>query len=286
VFKGALEAGGVVRGLCVPGQSGISRKGLDDLNGVVKPFGGKGVVSLMRRDGQIAGAALKHLGEGPAAALLDAVGAGEGDLGLFVADAYDTACACLSALRLHFSKTLGLVAPSHHALLWVHRFPMFEWSPDDSRWVARHHPFTMPRPEHHPLLSGDPRSASSELGKIEALAYDLVLDGSEIGGGSIRIHRGDIQRKVFRALGFTEEQAQEKFGFLLDAFRYGTPPHGGIAFGFDRLVMLLLGCDSIRDVIPFPKTTSGLCLMTGSPGGVEDKQLEELSIALRPKGPS
>ncbi len=284
VFKGAIEAGGVVRGLCVPGQAGISRKQLDDLNAVVKPYGGKGVVSLMRKGGALAGAALKHIGEGPAGALLDAVGAKEGDLGLFVADAYDTACACLSALRLHFAKTLNLVEAGRHDLLWVHRFPMFEWSPDDARWMARHHPFTMPRTDHYPWLDADPRSPSSDLGKVEALAYDLVLDGSEIGGGSIRIHRGDIQKKVFGALGFSEEQAQEKFGFLLDAFRYGTPPHGGIAFGFDRLVMILLGCDSIRDVIPFPKTTSGLCLMTGSPGAVEEKQLHELSIALRGKG--
>ena len=285
VFKGAIEAGGVVRGLCVPGQAGISRKGLDDLNAVVKPYGGKGVVSLMHRDGQLAGAALKHIGEGPAGALLDAVGAKEGDLGLFVADAYDTACACLSALRLHFAKSLNLVEAGRHDLLWVHRFPMFEWNPEESRWVARHHPFTMPREEHHPWLDDDPHSAASSLGKVEALAYDLVLDGNEIGGGSIRIHRRDIQKKVFRALGFTEAEAQEKFGFLLDAFRYGTPPHGGIAFGFDRLTMLLLGCDSIRDVIPFPKTTSGLCLMTGSPGTVDDKQLRELSIAVETKSP-
>ena len=284
VFKGAIEAGGVVRGLCVPGQSGISRKGLDDLNVVVKPYGGKGVVSLMRRDGQIVGAALKHIGEGPAGALLDAVGAKEGDLGLFVADTFDTACACLGALRLHFAKTLNLVESGRHDLLWVHRFPMFEWSSEESRWMARHHPFTMPREEHRPWLDGDPHDPASSLGKVEALAYDLVLDGNEIGGGSIRIHRGDIQKKVFGALGFSAEEAQEKFGFLLDAFRYGTPPHGGIAFGFDRLTMLLLGCDSIRDVIPFPKTTSGLCLMTGSPGRVEEKQLDELSIALREKG--
>jgi aspartyl-tRNA synthetase len=274
VFKGALEAGGCVRGLSVPGMAGISRKQAEELNAVVKPFGGKGVVSLMRKGGALAGAALKHIGEGPAVALLDAVGADEGDLGLFVAGTYDTACACLNALRLHFAKVLNLVPPGRHDLLWVHRFPMFEWSPEEGRWAARHHPFTMPREEHWDLLGTDP-------GKVEALAYDLVLDGSEIGGGSIRIHRGDVQRKVFKALGFSEEQAQEKFGFLLDAFRYGTPPHGGIAFGFDRLVMLLLGCDSIRDVIPFPKTTSGLCLMTGSPGAVEEKQLGELNIAVK-----
>ncbi len=276
VFRGALEAGGCVRGLAVPGMAGISRKQIDELNGIVKPFGGKGVVSLMRRDGALAGAALKHIGEGPAAAMLEAVGAKEGDLGLFVADGYDTACACLSALRLHFAGALGLVEKGRHDLLWVHRFPMFEWSPEEARWMARHHPFTMPREEHWGLLESDP-------GGVEALAYDLVLDGNEIGGGSIRIHRGDVQRKVFKALGFSEEQAQEKFGFLLDAFRFGTPPHGGIAFGFDRLVMLLLGCDSIRDVIPFPKTTSGLCLMTGSPGTVEAKQLDELGIAVKEK---
>ncbi len=276
VFRSVLDGGGVVRGLCVPGQAGISRKNLDALNDVVKPFGGKGVVSLMRREGGLAGAALKHIGEGPATAMLDAVGAGEGDLGLFVAAPFDTACACLSALRLHFAEALELVDPSRHDLLWVHRFPAFEWDEEDGRWVARHHPFTMPMEEHWNLLTEDP-------GKVESLAYDLVLDGNEVGGGSIRIHRADVQRKVFRALGFTDEQAQEKFGFLLDAFRFGTPPHGGIAFGFDRLVMLLLGCDSIRDVIPFPKTTSGLCLMTGSPGAVEEKQLDDLGIALKKK---
>lgn len=276
VFKGALEAGGCVRGLCVPGQSGISRKGLDELNEVVKPYGGKGVVSLMRRDGALHGAALKHIGEGPAAELMRAVGAGEADLALFVAGPYDTACACLNALRLHFAGTLKLVPPGAHALLWVHRFPAFEWNEEDKRWYARHHPFTNPRPEHVELLGTDP-------GKVEAMAYDLVLDGSEIAGGSIRIHRGEVQRKMFRALGFTEKDAQEKFGFLLEAFRFGVPPHGGIAFGLDRLVMLLLGCDSIRDVIAFPKTTSGLCLMTGSPGTVDPKQLDELGIAIAKK---
>ena len=271
VFRSALEAGGTVRGLCVPGQAGLSRKQIDELNEVVRPYGGKGVVSLMRRESGLAGAALKHIGEGPATALLEAVGAGEGDLGLFVADAYDTTCACLSALRLHFARSLGLIEKGRHDLLWVHRFPAFEWSPEENRWVARHHPFTMPREDQWDLLGTDP-------GEVEAMAYDLVLDGNELAGGSIRIHRGDVQRAVFKALGFSEAQAQEKFGFLLDAFRYGTPPHGGIAFGFDRLVMLLLGCDSIRDVIAFPKTTSGLCLMTGSPGSVDQKQLEELRL--------
>jgi aspartyl-tRNA synthetase len=205
-----------------------------------------------------------------------AVGAGDGDLALFVAGPYDTACACLSALRLHFAQAFKLIKPGAHALLWVHRFPAFEWNEEDKRWYARHHPFTSPRPEHVELLATDP-------GKVEAMAYDLVLDGNEIAGGSIRIHRGEVQRKMFRALGFTEKDAQEKFGFLLDAFRFGVPPHGGIAFGLDRLVMLLLGCESIRDVIAFPKTTSGLCLMTGSPGPVDPKQLDELGIDIAKK---
>ncbi len=274
VFKSVLEAQGAVRGLAVPGQANISRKDLDALNEVAKPFGGKGVVSLMAKSGGLAGQALKHIGEGAASAMLRAVGAKEGDLGLFVAADYETACACLSALRLHFRDKLGLVGENRHALLWVHRFPMFEWSKDENRWVARHHPFTMPREEHLDYLESDPR-------KVEAQAYDLVMDGNEIGGGSLRIHSGKVQRKVFRALGFTDEQAQEKFGFLLEAFKYGTPPHGGIAFGLDRLAMLLLGCESIRDVIPFPKTTSGLCLMTQSPSEVEPKQLDELSVQIK-----
>lgn len=273
VFTGVLAAGGCVRGLAIPGQAGISRKALDDLNEVVKPFGGKGVVSLMHRDGALHGSALKHIGDVHAAEMMRAVGAGEGDLALFVAGPYDTACSCLNALRLHFAAALKLVKEDDHALLWVHRFPAFEWSEEEKRWMARHHPFTSPRPEHLPFLE-------TEQGRVEAMAYDLILDGNEIAGGSIRIHRGDVQRKMFHALGFSEHDAQEKFGFLLEAFRYGVPPHGGIAFGLDRLVMLLLGCESIRDVIAFPKTTSGLCLMTGSPDAVEPKQLAELGIGI------
>ena len=274
VFNGAIEGGGCVRGIAAPGQASLSRKGLEELYYVVKPFCCKGVVSLALKDGAIAGPAFKHIGEGSAASMLRAVGAENGDLGLFVAAPYETACAALSALRLHFSKTLKLVAEGDHSMLWVHGFPAFEWSPEDGRWVAKHHPFTMPREEDLHILEKDPA-------RVQAQAYDLVLDGNEIAGGSIRIHRSDIQRRMFKTLGFSDKDAQEKFGFLLDAFRYGTPPHGGIAFGLDRLTMLLLGCDSIRDVIPFPKTTSGLCLMTGSPGQVETGQLEELGIAVK-----
>lgn len=276
VFNSAIENGGCVRGIAVPGMAGLSRKQTDALNDIVKSHGGKGVVPLKRLPEGISGPALKHIGKETAGAMLDAVGAGEGDMGLFVADGYETACACLSALRLHFASELKLLEGKAHELLWVNRFPAFEWNEDENRWTARHHPFTMVREDHIDLLESSP-------GDVESLAYDMILDGNEIGGGSIRIHRADIQRRVFKALGLSEEESQEKFGFLLDAFRYGTPPHGGVAFGFDRLVMLLLGCDSIRDVIAFPKTTSGLCLMTDSPGEVEEKQLDQLGLKLKKK---
>jgi len=274
VFRSVLDSGGCVRGIAVPGMAGLSRKRADGLNEIARTHGGKGVVPLMRRSDGIAGPALKHIGKETAGALLDAVGAGEGDMGLFVADTYETACACLCALRLHFASELKLLEGKGHELLWVNRFPAFEWNEDKKRWTARHHPFTMVREDQIDLLESSP-------GDVESLAYDMILDGNEIGGGSIRIHRADIQRRVFKALGLSEEESQEKFGFLLDAFRYGTPPHGGVAFGFDRLVMLLLGCDFIRDVIAFPKTTSGLCLMTDSPGEVEGKQLDQLGLKLK-----
>jgi aspartyl-tRNA synthetase len=273
VFKTAIESGGVVKGIALPPKTAISRKDLSNLEEIAKPYGSKGVLAISKTDGKAAGSAVKHIGEDISLKILDALGVEEGGTALMVAASYSVASASLSALRLHFGKTLGLYDNSKHSLLWVHRFPAFEWSEEESRWTACHHPFTMVRAEDIPLLDGD-------ASRIEALAYDMVMDGTEIGGGSIRIHREDIQKKVFKALGFSEEQANERFGFLLQAFRYGTPPHGGIAFGLDRLVMLLLGCDSIRDVIPFPKTTSGLCLMTSSPSVVDDHQLRELKIKL------
>ncbi|HPA26831.1 MAG TPA: aspartate--tRNA ligase [Acidobacteriota bacterium] len=271
VFKSALESGGAVRGFALPPGTAVSRKDLSNLEEIAKPYGAKGVLAISRTDGKPVGSAVKHIGEETALKILDALGAKEGSTALIVAAPYTVACASLSALRLHYGRELGMIDSSKHALIWVHRFPAFEWSPEETRYVACHHPFTMVRDEDIPLLDGD-------ASKIEALAYDMVMDGCEIGGGSIRIHREDIQKKVFKALGFSEEQAHERFGFLLQAFRYGTPPHGGIAFGLDRLVMLLLGCDSIRDVIPFPKTTSGLCLMTSSPSSVDERQLDELKI--------
>jgi aspartyl-tRNA synthetase len=273
VFHSAIENGGVAKGIALPPKTTISRKDLANLEEIVKPFGAKGVLAISRSDGKAAGSAVKHIGEETSLKILDALGVFEGGTALLVAAPYATVSAALSALRLHFGKILGLYDQSKHALLWVHHFPAFEWAADESRWVACHHPFTMIKDEDIPLMDTDPS-------KVEALAYDMVMDGTEIGGGSIRIHREDIQRKVFKALGFTEEQAMDRFGFLLQAFRYGTPPHGGIAFGLDRLAMLLLGCDSIRDVIPFPKTTSGLCLMTSSPSAVDEYQLKELKIQL------
>lgn len=273
VFRSALENGESIRGIAVPPGYPISRKEHSNLEEIVKPFGAKGVIIISRADGKPVGSLVKHLGEDLANSILNFLDVKDGGSALIVAAPYSIACASLSALRLYFGKALKLCESSKNSLLWVHRFPAFEWSMEESRWVSCHHPFTMIREEDIPFLEQEP-------GRIEALAYDIVLNGSEIGGGSIRIHREELQRKIFKALGFTEEEALSKFGFLLKAFKYGVPPHGGIAFGLDRLAMILLGCESIRDVIPFPKTTSGLCLMTSSPSEVDERQLKELKLKI------
>ncbi|MCX7829593.1 MAG: hypothetical protein N2445_00830, partial [Acidobacteria bacterium] len=257
----------------VPPGRQISRKEHSNLEEIVKPFGAKGVIVISRVEGKASGSLVKHLGDDYANAILNFLDVHEGGSALLIAAPYSVACASLSALRLYFGKALNLYQTSKNSLLWVHRFPAFEWSMDESRWVSCHHPFTMIKEEDVPLLDKEPE-------KVEALAYDIVLNGSEIGGGSIRIHREDLQKKIFKTLGFTEEEATQKFGFLLKAFKFGTPPHGGIAFGLDRLAMILMGCESIRDVIPFPKTTSGLCLMTSSPSEVDEKQLKELKLRI------
>jgi aspartyl-tRNA synthetase len=273
VFNSALEAGGAVRGIAVPQGAGTSRKTLDAWTAFAKEAGAKGLVWIkLEPSGAVSSPAVKALGEERTRAIAAAVGAGSGDLALLVADARATVDRVLGMLRTRIASETGAVPPGRFDLLWVERFPLFQWDEGEGRFVAVHHPFTAPPWDELDLLEKDPGAATAQ-------AYDLVLNGTELGGGSIRIHRRDVQDRVFRALGIGEEEARAKFGFLLAALESGAPPHGGIALGFDRLCALLAGAESIRDVIAFPKTTSATDLMTDAPAQVDPRQLRDLGLS-------
>ncbi len=273
VISGSVAGGGICKAIRVPGGAqGSSRKVIDGWTDLVRRYGMGGLLWGKVAEGKWAGA-LGRLSEPEKAAVAELTGAEPGDLLLVGAGQASKVNAGLGALRIQVAKDRGLVPAGTFSFCWVTDFPAFDHDEDEDRWVAVHHPFTAPAPEHIPLLDTPER-----LGEVSSDAYDLVCNGYEIGGGSIRIHDPDVQRKVFSALGIGDEEAQEKFGFLLEALAYGAPPHGGIAFGFDRCAMLLCGTDNIRDVIAFPKTTSAQCLMSGAPAGVPDKSLGELHV--------
>ncbi|MFM7718522.1 MAG: aspartate--tRNA ligase [Actinomycetota bacterium] len=266
-FAGALEAGGVIKALAAPGGAALSRKELDDLVQETKGRGASGLVWIAVEQAGIRSPVEKHLSSEEVATLRDATGAGVGDLILVVADPVDRANVALDGLRRRLAQRLDLVPPDTWAFCWQVRPPLFEWSEDEGKWVSVHHPFTAPEDD----ADLDPATA-------KARAYDLVLNGFELGGGSIRIHRPEVQRAVFEVLGLSTEQIDEQFGHLLTAFRYGVPPHGGVAFGIDRIVMLMAGKDAIRDVTAFPKAQSGADPLTGAPAAVDDVQLRDLGI--------
>ena len=272
VFTGALENGGSVRGINAKGQGAMPRKKIDKLVSFAKDYGAKGLAYLaVNEDGTYKSSFAKFMTEEELAALVEKMGGEPGDLLLFAADKNKVVWDVLGALRLELARQLELLDKNQYNFLWVTEFPLLEWSDEENRFMAMHHPFTMPMEEDWDKIDSDP-------GAVRAKAYDIVLNGTELGGGSVRIHQDDIQEKMLEVLGFTKEQAHEQFGFLLDAFKYGVPPHAGLAYGLDRMVMLMMQCDSIRDVIAFPKVKDASCLMSHAPSPVDEKQLEELGI--------
>ncbi len=274
VFTGALEAGGSVRGINVKGQAEMPRKKIDALVEFAKGYGAKGLAYLcVLPDGSYKSSFAKFMTEDELKTLVEAMSGEPGDLLLFAADRLKIVWAVLGALRVELAKQLGLIDSNQFNFLWVTEFPQFEWSDEEERYVAMHHPFTMPMEEDLELLETEP-------GRVRAKAYDIVLNGVELGGGSVRIFQSDVQERMFEALGFTKEKAHEQFGFLLDAFRYGVPPHAGLAIGLDRFVMLLVKAENIREVIAFPKVKDASCLMSEAPNTVDDKQLEELHLRI------
>ncbi len=275
VFTGALENGGSVRGLNVKGQGAMPRKKIDKLVEFAKGCGAKGLAYLaVNEDGTYKSSFAKFMEEHTLKALVEKMEGEPGDLLLFAADKNKIVWNVLGAIRLEMGKELGLIDKNQYHFLWVTEFPLLEWSEEENRYMAAHHPFTMPMEEDWHLIDSDP-------GAVRAKAYDIVLNGTELGGGSVRIHQDDIQEKMLEVLGFTRERAYEQFGFLLNAFKYGVPPHAGLAYGLDRMIMLMVHCDSLRDVIAFPKVKDASCLMTEAPGTVEEKQLEELSLSVK-----
>ena len=272
VFTGALANGGSVRGINAKGQGAMPRKKIDALVEFAKGYGAKGLAYIaISETGELKSSFTKFMTEDEIKSILDRMDAENGDLLLFAADQTKLVWSVLGALRLEIADELGLRNPAEYKFVWITEFPLFEWSDEQNRLLAMHHPFTMMMEEDIELLDTAPE-------KVRAKAYDITLNGCEIGGGSVRIHQDDIQKKMFNILGFTDEKAEEQFGFLINAFRYGVPPHAGLAYGLDRLVMLMTKTDNIRDVIAFPKIKDASCLLTGAPDVVEDVQLEELSI--------
>ena len=272
VFTGAIEAGGTVRGINAEGEGGMPRKKIDALVEYAKTYGAKGLAYIaLQADGTVKSSFAKFMKPEEMDALVKAMDGKPGDLLLFAADKKKVVWDVLGALRLEIGRQLGLMKKDDYQFLWVTEFPLLEWSEEENRFKAMHHPFTMPMEEDWDKIDSDP-------GAVRAKAYDIVLNGTEIGGGSVRIHQADIQEKMFEVLGLTREVAEQRFGFLLEAFKYGVPPHAGLAYGLDRVVMLMVGADTIRDVIAFPKVKDASDMMMNAPDTVEKKQLDELAI--------
>lgn len=274
VFTGALEQGGSVRGINAKGQGAMPRKKIDKLVEFAKGYGAKGLAYLaVNEDGTYKSSFAKFMAEEELKTLVEKMQGEPGDLLLFAADKNKVVWDVLGALRLELARQLELMDKNQYSFLWITEFPLLEWSDEENRFMAMHHPFTMPMEEDWDKIDSDP-------GAVRAKAYDIVLNGTELGGGSVRIHQNDIQEKMLEVLGFTKESAYEQFGFLLNAFSYGVPPHAGLAYGLDRMVMLMMQCDSIRDVIAFPKVKDASCLMTDAPNVVDEKQLAELFLSI------